>query len=94
MTVVQTPVKSDSDLGLISMVLSIISFIVLRIPLAVASLIISLSDKKKNGGVFTRYGKVGFICSLISLGISALTILGVLAYYAFLFILMLGAAGM
>ncbi len=92
------PAKNGSDLGLISMILSIVSFIVFRVPLSITALVLSLNEKKKNGGVFTKYGKVGFICSLVSLGIVAL----VLLYFAYqiiveiimMLILGIGAASM
>ena len=99
-TVVQEPVKSESDLGLISMILSIVSFVVpfIGLPLAIVALIISLNEKKNNGGVFTKYGKIGFICSLVSLGIIALLVIGYIVYriaiMAIAYSLMLGFAGM
>ncbi|MBQ7604304.1 MAG: zinc ribbon domain-containing protein [Clostridia bacterium] len=93
---VPAPARSDSDLGLISMILSIVSFFVplVGIPLAVAALILAVKDKSKNFGKFTKYGKAGLICSLVSLGLQGIQIAFNVGRMLLTFLLLLGAASM
>ncbi len=93
---VPAPARSDSDLGLISMILSIVSFFVpiVGIPLAVAALILAVKDKSKNFGKFTKYGKAGLICSLVSLGLHGIQIAFNVGRMLLTFLLLLGAASM